>query len=157
MPVLVRPTVKPCLTLVSFHTTEQAPPTVFAHQQPFLDRAASRQFGCFFAAWSAVLDRGRQVGGLFWSTNLPPWTVHLFLPRVLKTKRQCAGHCVKWAEPAWPALLCDLQSGSFKTRKQLITAVSPSLHPQTSRWATGQLLRSRRCSVSSVSVAVWLC
>ena len=56
-----------------------------------------------------------------------------------------------------PALLCDPQPGSFKTMKQLITSVSPSLHLQTSRWTTGQLQRSRRCSVSSVSVAVWLC
>ena len=57
----------------------------------------------------------------------------------------------------WCLLLCNPQPGSFKTRKQLITAVSPSLHPQTLRWTTGQLLRSRRCSVSSVSGAVWLC
>ena len=38
----------------------------------------------------------------------------------------------------------------------LITAVSPSLHLRTSRWTTGQLLRSRSCSVSSVSVAVFV-
>ena len=33
--------------------------------------------------------------------------------------------------------------------------ISPSLHPQTLRWVTGQPLRSRRCSVSSVSAAVF--
>ena len=32
-----------------------------------------------------------------------------------------------------------------QTRKQLITSVSPSLHPRTSRWATGKPLRSGRC------------
>ena len=35
---------------------------------------------------------------------------------------------------------------SFITRKQLITAVSPSLHLWMSRWATRKPLRSRRCS-----------
>ena len=40
---------------------------------------------------------------------------------------------------------------AFKTRKQLITAVSPSLHPR----ATGQPLRSRRCQRLLVSVAVF--
>ena len=33
----------------------------------------------------------------------------------------------------WPALLCDTQPGSFKTRKQLIIAVSPSIHPRILR------------------------
>ena len=51
----------------------------------------------------------------------------------------------------WPRLLCDPQH-----RKQLITAVSASLHPLTSKWTTWKPLRFRRCSVSSVSVAVWL-
>ena len=52
--------------------------------------------------------------------------------------RQCAGSCVRWVEVS---MTCTL----VKTRKQLITAGSPSLHPQTVRWATGQPLRSKRC------------
>ena len=43
----------------------------------------------------------------------------------------------------WPALLCDPHPGSFKTKKQLITAVSSSFPGDA--------------SVSSVSVAVLLC
>ena len=34
-------------------------------------------------ARSAVLDRGWQIGGLFWSADLLPRRVHLFLPRLL--------------------------------------------------------------------------
>ena len=83
----------------------------------------------------------RYIGGLFWPANLTPWRVHFFpLHR----------HCVRWAEVS---MTCTV--GSFKTRKQLITAVRPSLHPQTLRWTTRQPLRSRRCSVSSVSVTLF--
>ena len=35
------------------------------------------------AARSAVLDRGRQIGGLFWSADFPPRREHLFPPHLL--------------------------------------------------------------------------
>ena len=35
------------------------------------------------AAQSAVLDRGRQIGGLFLIVDFPPRRVHLFLPHLL--------------------------------------------------------------------------
>ena len=65
---------------------------------------------------------------------------------------------IAWDEQRWRwrALLCNPQPGSFKTRKQLITAVSPSLHPQTSRWATEIHWNPGDSSVSTVSAAVWL-
>ena len=62
----------------------------------------------------------------------------------LKPWRKCAGRGWDGRRCQWPALLCDPQPRSFKTKKQLITAVSPSLHPRALSWATGQLLRSRR-------------
>ena len=34
-----------------------------------------------------VLDRGRQIGGLFWSANIPPRRVHLFPPRLLSENK----------------------------------------------------------------------
>ena len=36
-----------------------------------------------FVARSADLDRRREIGGLFWSTNLTPRSVHLFPPPLL--------------------------------------------------------------------------
>ena len=33
--------------------------------------------------WSAVLDRGRQIGGLFWPADFPPRREHLFPPHLL--------------------------------------------------------------------------
>ena len=36
-----------------------------------------------FAARSMDLDRGRYIGGLFWSANLPPRRVRFFPPQVL--------------------------------------------------------------------------
>ena len=44
------------------------------------------------AARTAVLDRVRQIGGLFWSADFP-WRVHLFLPRLLSKNE---------AEMCWP-------------------------------------------------------
>ena len=75
--------------------------------------------------------------------SLPPQRVDLFPPPSLSKNE--ASMC-QWdgRRCQWPALLCDPQPGSFKTRKQLITAVSPSLHLCSSRWATGQPLRSMR-------------
>ena len=42
---------------------------------------------CHLAARSVVLDRGWQIGGLFWSVNFPPRRVHLFPPRLLSKNK----------------------------------------------------------------------
>ena len=49
-------------------------------------------------------------------------------------------HCLTWTHTRpFPALLFP-----FKSKKQLIAAVSPSFHQRTLRWATWQLLRCTR-------------
>ena len=49
----------------------------------FLTGQQAANLPVLLAAWSAVLDRGRQTGGLFWSADLQPRRVHLFPPRLL--------------------------------------------------------------------------
>ena len=61
--------------------------------------------------------------GTLFATFIAMWMQIVDVPPIACDGRRCR----------WRALLCDPQ-----TRKQLITAVSPSLHPWTSRWATGQ-------------------
>ena len=104
------------------------------HQKLFLDRAPSRQSAVLLAARSAVLDRRRRIGGLLWSADVPPRrNTYFLLACYLKTSHQCPGLCVRWADVWMTCTVVRPTAGSFKTRKQLITAVSPSLHPQTLR------------------------
>ena len=65
----------------------------------------------------------------------------------LKTRRKCADLWVSWAEVSMTCTVVQPTVGSFKTRKQLITAVCPSLQPRTLRWATGQPLGLCSCLV----------
>ena len=59
----------------------------------FLTGQQAANLPVLLAARSAVLDRRRQIGGLFWSADLPPWRVHLFLPH-LRSKSEAS----IWAE-----------------------------------------------------------
>ena len=127
------------------------------HHSCFYPGQQAANLPVLLAARSAVLDRGQQIGGLFWSAYFPPQRVHLFPPHLLSKNEASMCRPLCGMGEVSSALLCDPQPGSFKTRKQLITAVSPSLHLRTLRWTAGQLQRARTCSVASVSVAVWLC
>ena len=46
-------------------------------------------------ARAAVLDRGRQIGGLFWSADFPPQRVHLFPPRLLSKNEAAMCQCLR--------------------------------------------------------------
>ena len=117
-----------------------------SEHKPFLDRAARHQFGCSFggsvrvfrqrmANWgSALVRRFSASEGTIISASSAIQKRGGNVPASAWGGRKC------W----WPALLCDPQPGSFKTRKQLITVVSPSLNPRTLRRTTEQLLISRR-------------
>ena len=94
------------------------------------------------ATRSAVLDRGRQIGVLFWSADFPPRRVHLFPPHLLSKNEAAMCRPLREVGGGVNDLHC---CASFKTKKQLITAASPSFHLRTLRWTTGQPLRSRRC------------
>ena len=90
------------------------------------------------AKWGSVVVRrfssleGTHISAVYFNCNL-------------KTRQQCAGLCLRWAEVSMTCTVVWPTAGEFKTKKQLITAVSPSFHLRTLRWTTGQPLRSRRC------------
>ena len=78
-----------------------------------------------FVARSTDLDRRRYIGGLFWSTNMTPRRVHFLPPPLLcESKSSMCRQLREMGGGADCALLCYPQPGSFKARKQLITAVS---------------------------------
>ena len=93
----------------------------------FYTRQQHANLAVLFTAGSTDLDRKQYVRGLFVSTNMTPQGVHFLPPPLL---------CKSKSSMCWQ--LREMGGGvddphCFKTRKQLITAVSPSLHPQTSR------------------------
>ena len=77
------------IDLVSFEQPITYRDKIFKHKlELFLDTAPRRR-----TSRSAVLDRGRQIGGLSWSANFPPRRVHLFPPHLLSKNE---------AEMCWP-------------------------------------------------------
>ena len=101
--------------------------------RPFLYRTISCQFGRLFCG-SVYGFRQRRV--------------HLFPPRLLSKNEasMCRQLCEMGGGVADVHCCATHSRGVLKPGgKQLITAVSPSLHPWISRWTTGQLLRSEGC------------
>ena len=65
---------------------------------PFAACHSPTNLPILLVARSAFLDRGRQIWGLLWSAVFPPRRVHLFVYAIQKTRRKCAGLCVRWTE-----------------------------------------------------------
>ena len=67
--------------------------------EPFLDRAASHtNLPVLLVARSVVLDRGQQIGGLFWPICRLGGYIYFRLACYLNLRHQYAGLCVRWAE-----------------------------------------------------------
>ena len=108
------------------------------------------------AARFMVLDRGRQIGGLFWSTHLPPRKVYLFPLRLLSKSQACRPlremgggvndlHCC--VTHSWGVLKAR-NSWSQQSVHHFICGLQ--YEQRDSRWDPGD------ASVSSVSVAVFI-
>uniref|UniRef100_A0A671XX33 DDE-1 domain-containing protein n=1 Tax=Sparus aurata TaxID=8175 RepID=A0A671XX33_SPAAU len=93
-----------------------------------------------FAARSATLGRGRQIGGLSWSTDFPPRRVHLFSP--LNLRRQCAGPCVRWAVVSMTCTVVRPTAGEFEnqeTADHSRQSITSSVDIKMSNWTATEI------------------
>ena len=78
------------------------------------DMGSSNLFLKSYESFEILSLLKKQIGGLFWSSDLPSRRVHLFPPRLLsKNEAAICGPCVRWAEVSMTCTVVRPTAGEF--------------------------------------------